>query len=92
MYPSVLIAATHSYETSVILEPDQTSVPGISSTTFHQQSRILNLIANTPSWAQGDELLTRRRKNAYFLFIDDMADNTKTILFFYTIFYAGIES
>jgi hypothetical protein len=92
VYPSVLIAATYSYETSVTPEPDQTSVPGISSTILHRQSRILSLIANTPSWAQGDELLTRRRRDAYLLFIDDIADNTKTILFFYTIFYTGIES
>jgi len=34
-HPSVLIAATHSYKTSVAPEPDQTSVPGISSITFH---------------------------------------------------------
>jgi hypothetical protein len=92
VYPSVLIAATYSYETSVTPEPDQTSVPGISSTILHRQSRILSLIANTPSWAQGDELLTRRRRDAYLLFIDDIADNTKTILFFYIAFYAGIES
>jgi hypothetical protein len=46
-YPSVLIAATHSHETSITPEPDQTSVPGISSITLHRQSRILSLIANT---------------------------------------------
>jgi hypothetical protein len=34
-YPSVPIAATHSHETSIIPEPDQTSVPGISSIIFH---------------------------------------------------------
>jgi hypothetical protein len=28
----------------------------------------------------------------YFLFIDDIADDTKIILFFYAIFYTGIES
>jgi hypothetical protein len=28
----------------------------------------------------------------YLLFIDDIADDTKTILFFYVAFYAGIES
>jgi hypothetical protein len=91
-YPSILIAATHSYKTSVTPKPDQTSVPGISSIIFYRQSRILSLIANIPSWAQGNELLIRRRRDTYFLFIDDIADNTKTILFFYTIFYAGIES
>jgi hypothetical protein len=91
-HPSVLIAATHSHETSVAPEPDQTSVPGISSTIFHRQSRILSSIANIPSWAQGDELLTRRRRDTYLLFIDDVADNTKTILFFYAVFYAGMES
>jgi hypothetical protein len=48
-HPSVLIAVTHSYETSVIPEPDQTSVPGISSTILHRQSRILSSIANIPS-------------------------------------------
>jgi hypothetical protein len=91
-HPSVLIAATHSYETSIAPEPDQTNIPGISSIIFHRQSRILSSIANIPSWAQGDELLTRRRRDAYLLFINDMADNTKTILFFYTIFYTGMES
>jgi hypothetical protein len=91
-YPSVLIAATHSYKTSVAPEPDQTSIPGISSTILYRQSRILSLIANIPSWAQGDELPTRRQKNAYLLFIDDVADNTETILFFYTTFHTGIES
>jgi hypothetical protein len=91
-HPSVLIAATYSHETSVAPEPDQTNVPGISSIIFHRQSRILNLIANIPSWAQGDELLTRRRRDAYLLFIDDIADDTKTILFFYITFYAGMES
>jgi hypothetical protein len=35
-YPSVPIAATHSYKTSVAPEPDQTSIPGISSTIFHR--------------------------------------------------------
>jgi hypothetical protein len=48
-YPSVLIAATHSYKTSVAPEPDQTSIPGISSTTLHRQSRILSLITNIPN-------------------------------------------
>jgi hypothetical protein len=48
-YPSILIAATYFYKTSIILEPDQTSIPGISSTIFYQQSRILSLIANIPS-------------------------------------------
>jgi hypothetical protein len=48
-YPSVPIAATHSHKTSITPEPDQTSVPGISSTIFHRQSRILNSIANIPS-------------------------------------------
>jgi hypothetical protein len=48
-HPSVLIAATHSYETSIAPEPDQTSIPGISSTILYRQSRILNLIANIPS-------------------------------------------
>jgi hypothetical protein len=91
-HPSILIAATHSYKTSVIPEPDQTSVPGISSIIFHRQSRILSLIANIPSWAQGDELLIRQRRDMYFLFINNITDNIKTILFFYTIFHAGIES
>jgi hypothetical protein len=49
MYPSVPIAATYSYETSITPEPDQTSIPGISSIIFHRQSRILNSIANIPS-------------------------------------------
>jgi hypothetical protein len=35
-HPSVLIAATYSYKTSVAPEPDQTSVPGISSITLHR--------------------------------------------------------
>jgi hypothetical protein len=35
-YPSVLIAATYSHKTSVTPEPDQTSVPGISSIIFHR--------------------------------------------------------
>jgi hypothetical protein len=35
-HPSVLIAATYSHETSVAPEPDQTSIPGISSTIFHR--------------------------------------------------------
>jgi hypothetical protein len=91
-YPSVLIAATYSYETSIIPKPNQTSIPRISSIILHRQSRILSSIANIPSWAQGDELLMRRRRDAYLLFIDDMADNTETIPFFYTIFYAGMES
>jgi hypothetical protein len=92
MYPSVLIAVTYSYKTSVVPEPNQTSIPGISSIIFHRQSRILSLIANIPSWAQGDELLTRRRRDAYLLFIDDITDDIETLLFFYTIFHAGIES
>jgi hypothetical protein len=92
MYPSVLIAATHSHKTSVIPKPDQTSVPRISSIILYRQSRILSSIANIPSWAQGDELLTRRRKDMYLLFINDIADNIEIILFFYAIFYAGIES
>jgi hypothetical protein len=91
-YPSVPIAATYSYETSVIPEPNQTSIPGISSIILHRQSRILSLIANTPSWAQGNELLIKRRKDAYLLFINNIADDTKIILFFYTIFYTGIKS
>jgi hypothetical protein len=49
VYPSVLIAATYSHKTSVAPEPDQTSIPGISSITFYRQSRILSLIANIPS-------------------------------------------
>jgi hypothetical protein len=48
-YPSVLIAAIYFYETSIAPEPDQTSVPGISSIIFHRQSKILSLIANIPS-------------------------------------------
>jgi hypothetical protein len=36
VHPSVLIAATHSHETSIIPEPDQTSIPGISSIIFHR--------------------------------------------------------
>jgi hypothetical protein len=48
-YPSIPIVATHSHKTSIAPKPDQTSVPGISSITFHRQSRILSLIANTPS-------------------------------------------
>jgi hypothetical protein len=91
-YPSVLIAATYSYKTSVTPKPDQTSVPGISSIILYRQSRILSSIANISSWAQGNELLTRRRRDMYLLFINDIADNTKIILFFYTIFYAGMES
>jgi hypothetical protein len=35
-YPSILIAVTYSYETSVIPEPDQTNIPGISSTIFYR--------------------------------------------------------
>jgi hypothetical protein len=31
-------------------------------------------------------------KHLYLSFIDDMADDTKTILFFHAIFHAGIES
>jgi hypothetical protein len=48
-YPSVPIAATYSYETSVAPEPDQTNIPGISSIILHRQSRILSLIANISS-------------------------------------------
>jgi hypothetical protein len=48
-YPSVLIAATYSHKTSIIPEPDQTSIPGISSIILHRQSRILSSIANIPS-------------------------------------------
>jgi hypothetical protein len=48
-YPSILIAATYSHKTSVTPEPDQTSIPGISSIILHRQSRILSLIANIPS-------------------------------------------
>jgi hypothetical protein len=91
-YPSVPIAATYSHETSVASKPDQTNVPGISSIIFYRQSRILSLIANIPSWAQGNKLLTRQRRDTYLLFIDDITDDTETILFFYTIFHAGIES
>jgi hypothetical protein len=36
VYPSVLIAATYSHKTSVTPEPDQTSIPGISSIIFHR--------------------------------------------------------
>jgi hypothetical protein len=36
MHPSVLIAATYSYKTSITPEPDQTNVPGISSIIFHR--------------------------------------------------------
>jgi hypothetical protein len=35
-HPSVLIAATYSYKTSVIPEPDQTNIPGISSIIFYR--------------------------------------------------------
>jgi hypothetical protein len=48
-YPSVLIAATYSHETSITPKPNQTSIPGISSTIFYRQSRILSLITNIPS-------------------------------------------
>jgi hypothetical protein len=48
-YPSVLIAATYSYKTSITPEPDQTNIPRISSIIFHWQSRILSLIANISS-------------------------------------------
>jgi hypothetical protein len=34
-YPSVLIAATYSYETSIIPEPNQTNIPRISSIIFY---------------------------------------------------------